>query len=82
MPEPTRCLLPLVLLPPEQRVVRPLTDTHFGVGIFNRNGALHLQKWSVLDFPNAFFGIKDLENAGLLETYMTAVDKLKNRRAV
>lgn len=69
-------LPPLVLLPREEWALRPLSDAQVGVGIFSRGGSLYLQKWSIHDFPNAFFSIPDLEDAGLLEVYMCAVEKL------
>lgn len=71
-----KALPPLVLLPRNQWTLRPLNDVQVGVGIFSRGGALYLQKWSVHDFPNAFFGIPDLEDAGLLEVYVRAVEQL------
>ena len=69
-------LLPLVLLPREEWTLRPLNDAQIGVGIFSRGGSLYLQKWSIHDFPNTFFGVPDLEDAGLLEVYMRAIEKL------
>lgn len=66
----------LVMLPRNQWTLLPLNEEQIGVGIFSRGGALYLQRWSIHDFPNEFFGIKDLENAGILEVYMRAVEKL------
>lgn len=78
---PFEPLPPLALLPREQWTLRPLNDRQVGVGIFSRGGALYLQKWSIDDFPNDFFGIKDLERCGVLLVYMAAVEKLKDGRA-
>ncbi|MDD1450041.1 hypothetical protein NHF48_002265 [Sphingomonas sp. H160509] len=66
----------LVMLPRNQWTLLPLNEEQIGVGIFSRGGALYLQRWSIHDFPNEFFGIKDLENAGIFEVYMRAVEKL------
>ncbi len=75
----TAPLPPLVLLPRNEWMLRPLNEAQIGVGIFSRGGSLYLQKWSIHDFPNTFFSLEDLENAGLYSVYMRAIEKLINR---
>jgi hypothetical protein len=73
----TTPLDPLTLLPKEEWLIHPLNERKFAVSIFARNGTHNWQKWSVFDFPNDFFGIEDLERAGLLGVYMAAISKLR-----
>lgn len=70
-------VVPLIKLPPSEFKIISVDPMHFGISVYSKmmDGVpvRHWQKWSVFDFPNDLFGIKDLENAGLLEDYISAV---------
>lgn len=59
-------LPPLIRLPRDQVQIRPYSATHIAVGQYTRGEALYLQKVPLLDLPNDFIGVEDLERAGVL----------------
>ncbi len=69
------------LLPPSEWMVTPHDDKHFAVAILSRRGVAYWQRWRISDFPNSFFGVEDLERAGVLGIYVAAVDQLHGESA-
>ncbi|ARR52130.1 hypothetical protein HY78_00975 [Rhizorhabdus wittichii DC-6] len=63
------------LLPPSEWRVAALDDRHFAVAILSRRGVAYWQRWRISDFPNSFFGIEDLERAGVLGIYVAAIEQ-------
>lgn len=73
-------LPPLIRLPRDEIRVKPYSDTHLCAAFYTRCGSLYWQKVRLLDLPNDFLGIKDLELHGVLHIYVAAVEKLIDGR--
>jgi hypothetical protein len=77
-----RQIVPLVKLPPSEWRLHDLSSLdHVSISVYARmvDGVpvRHWQRWSIFDFPNDLFGIVDLENAGLLRKYLSAIEQAK-----
>jgi hypothetical protein len=74
-------LAPLIRLPRDEVRIEPLSDTHLAVALYTRGGSLYWQKQALHDLPNDLIGIEDLERHGVLEIYVSAVEKLIGARS-
>ena len=82
MLDTANALPPLTKLPPREWRLAVVSDPDkVGISVYARvvdgRSVRHWQKWPILDFPNDFFGIEDLEDAGLLERYVAAIEQLQ-----